>query len=59
MEKKLEPVPYHNEHGQGGYQTHSCKGHSNYLTACTYETQEERDDLLKILNNYWPDEADN
>ena len=53
MEKKIDAIPYHNEHGA------TCRGHSNYLTACTYETQEERDDLLKILNNYWPDEANN
>lgn len=31
---------------------HNCKGHSNYYLDCTYETQEERELLVKVIENY-------
>jgi hypothetical protein len=40
-----------NEHGS------ACKGHSNSLTACTFEAQQDRDLLVKCLDNYYPDET--
>lgn len=29
-----------------------CKGHTNWMTACMYEDQKERDLLSKCLDNY-------
>ncbi len=47
MEKqlKLRPIRSFNDHI-------NCKGHANSVLQCTYETQEERDLLSKILGNY-------
>lgn len=45
MEKKYKPVPAFNDHP-------GCKGHGNSMLECTYETQEERDLLSKVLDHY-------
>ena len=39
------PIPKFNDHV-------NCKGHANHMLDCTYETQIERDILLKVLNDY-------
>ena len=46
MEKKLEPIPRHNNHGQ------ECKGHANWMLDCTFETQEERDIMISVLDKH-------
>jgi len=45
-EKIYKQTPRFNDHGS------SCKGHSNALLDCTFETQDEVDLLVKILDNY-------
>lgn len=42
----FKPIPRFKDHGD------ECKGHGNYMLDCTYEKQEERDLLDKILSNY-------
>lgn len=46
MEKTLKPIPRFNDHGA------NCKGHGNWMLDCTYEKQEDRDNLIKVLDNY-------
>lgn len=46
QEKTFEPVPRFNDHGIG------CKGHNNYMLDCEYTTKDERNQLLKVLDNY-------
>ncbi len=48
-EKRYKPIPPFNDH-------QNCKGHANYYLDCTYETQAERDLLVQVINNYFPDE---
>ncbi len=44
--KKLKPIPRFNDHGG------TCKGHANFMLDCTYEEQEDRDALSRILSRY-------
>ena len=46
--EKLEPIEKFNDCKARG---HTCKGHNNHWLDCTYETQDERDLLVKILDN--------
>ena len=43
---KYPPVAPFNPHGS------TCKGHGMSFLDCTYETKEERDLMVQILNNY-------
>lgn len=45
-QKTYPPCPKFNDHGS------SCKGHSNAVLDCTFETKEEVDLLKKIIGNY-------
>lgn len=51
METKFKPIPPFNDHGA------VCKGHANWMLDCTYEKKEDREMLLKILDNYYPNET--
>jgi len=44
--KKLEAIPRFNDHGS------SCSGHANEMLDCTYEKQEDRNRIIKCLDNY-------
>ena len=44
-EKIYKPIPRFNDHG-------SCKGHANTMLDMTYETQEERDLLDRVIEHY-------
>ena len=48
-EYKYKSFPKFNNHGS------SCKGHENYMLDCTYEKEEDRQLLLKVLNHYFGD----
>lgn len=50
---KLKPIPRFVEDSHKG-----CKGHSVYFLDTTYETQDERNLLLRVLDNYYPNEKD-
>lgn len=50
MTEKLKPIPVFNPHT-------NCKGHANFMLDCTYEKQEERDLLIKVLENYYGESA--
>jgi hypothetical protein len=39
-------IPKFNDHGS------NCKGHANYMLDCEYENQEDRELLVKVLDNY-------
>jgi len=45
-EKEFYSEPF-NEHA-----SQNCKGHGNNLTSDTYENEEQRELLVKILDNY-------
>ena len=38
-------IPTFNDHP-------NCKGHGNYMLDCEYTTKDEREQLLKVLDNY-------
>jgi len=46
MTKTFEPIPRFNDHGAG------CKGHLNWMLDCTMEKQEEREIMIKSIENY-------
>ena len=39
-----------NDHGSG------CSGHANYMLDCTYTKKEDRELIIKCLDNYIPKE---
>lgn len=45
MEKQYEKIPAFNDHI-------NCKGHGNYMLDCEYTTKDDRDLLVKCLENY-------
>ena len=50
MDQKLRPIPRFNDHGV------NCKGHANWMLDCTFENQEDRDVLIRVLDKYIVDE---
>lgn len=44
-DKTFEPIKPFNDHI-------GCKGHANYMLDCTYERKEDRDLIIKVLDNY-------
>lgn len=45
-----KPTPRFNDHGS------SCKGHANAMLDSEMTTREERDLMIRAINNYVPDE---
>jgi len=45
MIEKLKKIKAFNDHS-------NCKGHGNWMLDCEFESQEDRDVLIKCLNNY-------
>jgi len=43
--KTYEPIPAFNDHK-------NCQGHSNFMLSCEFTKKEERDLLVKVLENY-------
>lgn len=46
MEKEFESIPRFNDHGS------TCSGHGNYVLDCEYKIKDQRDLLVKVLDNY-------
>ena len=44
-DKTFEPIKPFNDHT-------SCQGHANFMLDCTYERKEDRDLIIKVLDNY-------
>ena len=43
-----------------GFKEHTnCKGHLNHLTSDAHDTPEEKERLVTILKNYYPDAFEN
>ena len=51
LKKQFYSEPF-NEHGG-----QNCKGHHNSLTSDTFESEESREMLLRIFENYYPNYA--
>ena len=49
-DEKFEGIKPFNDHGSG------CSGHANYMLDCTYTKKEQRDLIIKCLNNYIAEE---
>ena len=49
MEKQYPKVEPFKDH-------QNCSGHANYMLDCTYEKIEERNALVKTINNYVKEE---
>lgn len=50
MEKQYEKIE--------GFKDHSnCPGHANFILDCEYETKDQRDLLVSVINNYVKDET--
>ncbi len=45
--KTLPTIKPFNDH-----QSPQCKGHANFMLDCTYETIEEREQIVKSISNY-------
>ena len=45
-EKQLKPIPKFRPHGA------ECKNCGNWMLDCEYTRQEERDNLIRCINNY-------
>lgn len=45
MEKEYKPIPSFNDH-------QNCKGHANWMLDCTFTKEEERELMIKSLDNY-------
>lgn len=43
--KIYEPIAPFKDH-------QNCKGHGNYMLDCTFETREERDMMIRVLDNH-------
>ena len=41
----MEPIPKFNDHP-------NCKGHANFMLDCEYTEKEDRNLLVKVLENY-------
>lgn len=49
-DEKFEGIKPFNDHGSG------CSGHANWMLDCTYTKKEDRDLIIKCLDNYIPKE---
>ena len=47
IKEKLQKIPAFNDHGS------NCSGHANFMLDCTYEKQDDRDLIIKIVENYY------
>ena len=46
MKSEYKPVPRFNDHGA------TCKGHQNWMLDCEYTNKEDREALIKAIDNY-------
>jgi len=46
MDKKYTPIPRYNNHGPG------CSNHQNWMLDSEMTTREERDCMIRALDNY-------
>lgn len=44
-EQELKPIPRFNDHGP------TCKGHGNWMLDCEFTRQEDRDLMIRIIDN--------